>query len=270
MNFLSKGILVFGLVLGLTSCKSPHVRGKDVIESAIPGWTLFTPFREQDFPGSVFVFAKAFDGSSQEFTVSNYDRLFEGVDLDRILFEDRQLTTLFDQYSTSATSGLSLSLSAIQSIASLSFSHKFQQTVNVKLSQPHYIYRLTDERFIDNRPYLRDTVLAALRDRKERGQLQYTFIVMEAIQVAGVSVTVELKPEWNAGLSTVEIAELESLELSFNSENKSNFTLTMNSPTVIAYKAASIPESLLRTSISPADVEFEVIPSSILKAVKLP
>jgi len=232
------------------------------------GFALYTPFRSNDYPGTVFALARDLHGDLTELTVSTYDRTFTDSVDPATLFQSQDIDfadELRDSFSLEGDIGVDLvSLMLNPEIAT-----KYVESVTISLGDPKKSYQMTLGRLAEVRYDLRDSTKVVLTDWKERGQLNYAYIVMESLEVKGLKAEATLKKEFAGKVSFEQLEPAIKVGAKLSTAGESSFVVEHDAPILIGYKAITIPESLLRTEVSASELEgFETPTARQLNEMK--
>jgi len=231
------------------------------------GFTMYTPFRAQDRPGTIFVLAPNERGDITEFTLSTPERTFsDRVDIDRLLqIKD---ATIGDRLTTSRTFRASIAVDLLSILLDAELLAKYAEAVTIELGTPQRVLVLPREQVAQNRRELRDSTLASLRFYKERDALQSTYLVLEVLEVKSLNAVGTLKSEWKGKVTAKELEPIAKLETTVSTSNDSTFNLSFDKPLYIGYKASRITDTLLGTAVSATEVELPQVPASVIGAIK--
>jgi hypothetical protein len=221
------------------------------------GYTLYTPFRTTDYPGSMFVLAKNNKGRVTEFAVQTFDKTFD-VPKDQV-FDPNGAAKVqwFDQLKDTFTFGSDIGLELASIAVDADFAGKYVQEVDIKFGDPKLRHFITLARLSELVPNLSKSTKDTLQYLESQGQLDNVYLVLETAQVDSLAINLHLKSEFAGKLKPAELQLLAKTSASVGAEHDGTVSLSFNTPLVIGYKAMAIPQTIVRTQVSAPDLSQE-------------
>jgi hypothetical protein len=232
------------------------------------GYTMYTPFRTTDFPGSLFFLTTNHLGRVTEWTVAEFDKTFD-VPRAELFNEKGEGVDWFSKLTQSFSFDAGAGLQLASGLLDLQSKGEYISTVEIEFVDPKLKHVISLEHLAQLAPNLSDSVRNLLRNMKQNGQLENVFLVLETVQVGGVKATVRLSPRFSAEARAQKLKELVDLNANFKIASDDSVTLSADKPLIIGYKAMLVPESFLSTQIAAPDVQkAEVFPAKKLNDLK--
>lgn len=222
-------------------------------------FTMFTPFRTDDYPGTVFVQAKNHRGRSTEMTLSSFTETFS-VPPGRLFDPNGQEVSFVDELNEQFSGSAELDLDIVSVLLKPGMAGKYFSKFSVRFGDPKLVHRMTLARLADVRFDLSDEARQVLSDYKEMDQLKNVYIVVETVTVGSVEIELELKNELRGKTGLEEIKHLAKADVSAETISAGRFKLKIPRRVMIGYKAAAFPDTILRREVSELEpVELEMI-----------
>jgi len=257
------------LVLGSVGCCTPEQLANSRLSQLLEtnGYTLYTPFRSSDKPGTLFVMAKNHLGNYTEFTVSPCDGTFDIPG--KIIFDPQGEKVVWadDLKETFSFSG-SVGVDLLKVGGTLGLSGKDVQTITMSFGPDAKKYVVPFSALTKNKDNLRDDVRKSLADLKEKGQLNQVYLVLEALEVSSVTIKVELTKEFVASADFKKLKAVADAKGEMKIDSTGSLTISSKDSTLIGYKARAFPDTILKTLVSPPILTEEVLPAKELTRMK--
>lgn len=243
-------------VIALGACQQPQRAGQNAIAKSLEGYgySMYTPFRTSDLPGTIFVLSRNHKGKFTELAIANYKDTFK-VPPSRLFPQEGQVVETYDELRQQFSVGGDLGAELLTVLVRAEASGKWSRTMTMRFADPKKIYTMTLARLAAVQDQLDESVKIALRDIKDRGQLQSVYVVLEALQVAGLEIDLVVKDEFKADVTADNIKEALKVTAAVESKGDGAFTIKATQPMLLGYKAITFPDSILRTEVRVGPLE---------------
>lgn len=216
------------------------------------GYLIYVPFRAQDNPAAIFVYAKDVSGRTNEFQISHENNTFEPVGKPAWT---QQSGAILGDKTEKIGGGLDFAISFLKPI--IDVGAKFKGVKEVKISLPVG----QDEQMIRRLPLDHDFESLAGRTRtalqfyKEREQLGSAYIVLETLWVASLSIEMTSESEASAKATVEALKSVEAAKLEVSYSGKNSFTLKLKQGMNIGYRAMRVTDTLIDKYVAGAKFE---------------
>lgn len=240
-------LILTGLVCG--GCRTESA-GTDRMAAVLREYkyTMYTPFRSEDLPGSIFVIAKDSQGKKTEFLVSSPATTFK-VPTASLYDPKGSPVKLFDSLNDSFKVSGSIGADFLSVLVGAKLAAEYAREIGISFDDTQIAHRLELAKLAEYQGQLQESVKKALRMYKDRGQLGSAFLVMETLQVTGMKVTVKLKSGVSAEVAAKKIQGVVDLNAKVEVADAGTLVITSQKPLLIGYKAMSFPESIVGTEV---------------------
>lgn len=267
---LAARILMCAMSIAASGCFDTQSVVQSRISKILEGndFTMFTPFRTDDYPGTVFVQAKNHKGRSTEMTISSFTETFS-VPPWKLFDPNGQEVSFVDELNEQFRGSAELDLDIISVLLKPGVATTYFSDFVVRFGDPKLVHRMTLARLADVRFDLSDQVRQALSELKEKDQLRNVYIVVETVTVGSVEIELELKNELRGKTGLEDIKNLVKADVSVQTESKGCFTIKSPHRIMIGYKAASFPDTILRREVSELEpLKLEMVRAKDFNRIK--
>lgn len=231
------------------------------------GFALYTPFRSEDKPGTMFVFSPDHRGVWREFTVSVYSETFDAREDE--LFDSGQRLEFLDEYRNGETLSASIGLELVSVLIHPELATKYAETVHIKLLDPKIHLRMTDNHLERLSSRLNSETRRSLDRRLRDGSIEHVYMVRETLQVAGIEAKVTLKSEFTGDLGLEKIKEIAKLNASVSKASETVISVVSKGPLLIGHKSITLPSSLVDPTVGiGGEVTFEKLSAADVREIK--
>ncbi len=252
------------LVSGFSGCSAPTSMQTELARLLRDNhYTMYTPFRTEDRPATIFSIATDTEGRRTPLTLSSANRTFN----DRVNIESLyQLkdTTIADKLTARRTFDTSIAVELLSVMINAELAVKYVEEISIDFGTPQRAWILPEERVTEMKNELRESVADTLRYHRDNGQLKNVFFVWETLEVESLRASAKLKKEFIGKLEAEEIELIAKAGFKIKSTSESTFEISFDSPMMIGYKAAWFPNTLLSNAVSESSVEYERVSADLL------
>lgn len=232
------------------------------------GFALYTPFRSDDKPGTIFVFSPDYRGVWREFTVSVYSDTFAARE-DELFDKNGQQLEFLDEYTNGETLSASIGFELVSVLIHPELATKYAETVHVRLLDPKIHLRMTDNHLERLSSRLSSETRRSLDRRLRDGSIEHVYMVRETLQVAGIEAKVTLKSEFTGDLGLEKIQEIAKLNASVSKESETVISVVSKGPLLIGHKSITLPSSLVDPTVGiGGEVTFEKLSAADVREIK--
>jgi hypothetical protein len=231
------------------------------------GYSLYTPARSEDYPGTIFAYARNTEGKTIELTLSSWNQTFtadtselfpaEGVpvDIGQKITETNSFNTL-------------LAAEFLKPVLNLSNVIDYIKGVNVEFGsdqRKHVMTLATLEKF---RNKFQNDTKAALERFKRRGELDHIYLVLETFSVDSASIELLVKSGFEGKVSVDKIKPLANAQLDVKTATDRQFTLKFSKPMIVGYKAIRFSDAILSGVVSPPPIKAVFLTPEEIEKIK--
>jgi hypothetical protein len=262
-------LLALAVFLGFSGCSPESAmqsRLAKLLESN--GYTLYTPFRAADFPGSMFVLANDSRGRPTEFVVSRFNETFD-VPEDELFDQDGDQVQWFDKLGETFNFSSDVGLKLASVLVEPELASKYASTIDISFDDPKRRHVITLAHLGELAPNLATSTKNALREQQRIEQLGNVYLVLETVQVNGLTINVRLKQEFTGKLELEKLRALAKADVEVGAEKEGMISLSSATPLIIGYKAIVVPEAIIGTQVSATDAtDLEFVTATALTKLK--
>jgi hypothetical protein len=229
------------------------------------GYLIYIPFRAEDNPAAVFVYAKDVSGQTNEFQISHENYTFTPTGTKAWT---AQGGALLGESTSKVSSSFDFALSLLKSIFDVG--GKFSNVKEVKISLPVG----KDEQEIRRFPLdfdfgnISNGTRNALRFYKDRGQLSSTYIVLETYWGSSISIEMTSETDASAHASVEALKSVDKAKLEVSYAGKNSFTLKIKQGVNIGYKAMRVSDTMIAPYVSGSKAKGVELPVSELERLR--
>jgi len=261
-------IAFFALVLG--GCASPDHAGKSELSRVLKGYgyTMYTPLRTQDLPGTVFVLGKTNKNRSAEMRVSKYDSTFT-VPASELFDPHGDPVQTFTQLDRTFSVGSKLAVDVLTYLVSGELSGTWAREIRMTWNDPKVLHTMDLATLAGLQGQISPNVRVALSDLRDLGLLRHIYLVIETIQVGGIELEIVLKDEFKASVTADKIKQAVNVAASVETMNNGRFLIRSETPLLLGYKAISFPGSILRNEVGVRPLsDYDVLTAEDMDRIK--
>ncbi len=251
-SLVMAAVLCVFAVAGCNTSDSVYNHLESEINSV--GYTLYRPFRTSDKPPTIFVFAVQPSGQATECTLQAAEQVYRLPWSQVVDDPDGQPVgaklDLTREFSISPELGLEIIGVPVAARAKLTHEEEF----HLKLGpQRKYVFSLARMQALRGRmaPEVRETIETMARLQ----QFGVPYMVIEAIEVDGVTASLRFRDEASASVAVTELKGVAKLEAKLSSQRKDEVTLSTDKTVLIGYKAIRLTNELMSSLVSPSEAD---------------
>lgn len=266
-KILGAGLLAtIGVWLG--GCSAPTAVNSELSKLLEANdFTLYTPFRSEDGPGTIFVIAPNQRGQATEFTLSTPDRTFkQSVNYQDLLRP--QNVALANELSRKRTFSTSAAAQLLSQVVDMELAGKYASEITITFGAQQRAHLLSQEVLTAHKSDINPTTIETLRFYKSKEQLDNVFFVFETLEVSSLRAVAKIKKEFSGMVSFEQLEPALKAGARLENVNAETFEVSFNSPMLIGYKAVSIPNTIISGAVSPEDVLYSRIETSVINRLK--
>jgi len=232
------------------------------------GFTLYTPFRTHDLPGTIFTLSRDHNGRWVEFPVSEYDETFS-VPSATLFPKEGEAVEFSDALSETFTFDSSAVLDLASALVNTELASQWSSEFTLQLGDPKRIHRISLARLGGMRDDISDDLRSLLKNREATGILSNAYIVVETLTVENISIKLSVDPRLQGTISAEKLGQLAKANATASLNGNRSIVVESNCPLIIGYKAIQFPSGLLRDSVSSSGVtDLSVVSASSLGETK--
>lgn len=224
---------------------------KITLESTLKdiGYSAFSPFRTDDYPGTIIVWMNNHDNWSTEYVVASHQESFSlppGKSIDD--YYRVQAVAVVDKLTHKFDFDASLGVEFVSFLINPKLAAEYAKTITISLLDDKKAYELTFVTAGDLRTLMNPSLKRELNALAETGELPNAYLVMAVLQVGGIEIELTLKDKFVADVGLEKIKEIAKLDAAVTFKSESTYVLKHHKPILIGYKALPIPRSVFATA----------------------
>ncbi len=230
---------------------------------AVNGYTLYTPFRTDAEPGTIFVFTKDKDHVGKEFVLSQWEETFAIMQDEAFL---KTNNVAFENLTNYFSLGADLSVNILKPVMSIGADFAKTNGLQIKFGQlleSHYV-SISD--LFKKRDQLTQPVRGALSFFAKQKQLDSCYIILETVTAPSVNLKVTAETGAGGTFSADKLTTYLGLKAGVHYKKISEAELVIETPIIIGYKAWRISDSFVdwkvgafvtsnEKALSPSEIE---------------
>jgi hypothetical protein len=215
------------------------------------GYSAFEPFRTDDYPPSIFVFARDYNGRKTDFLLGYWKDSFRAEPDE--LFKRQDVKTE-NKITGTNSMDIDLSISFLSPALTGSTTAKSIRSSTISFGDKQEIARMDIAKLSELRDRFNDNTLAALRFYKQRQQLSSCYIIMEVLIVNNFNMQLTMNDQASASLAVEKIKQLGDASLKASLTAAGTVTVEATGQYMVGFKALKVDDTILSQVVSKPNV----------------